>query len=170
MGRNAISTMMAPVLIFLVQVLVLKDIVLYGYAFCFLYVFLILLLPMDMNPLAQLISAFVIGILVDVFYNTPGLHASACVLMVFLKVYWLQIMTPSGGYDSGARINVRTQGLQWFLGYSFPLILAHSLVLFFVEASGFSMFWSTLGKAFYSALFTLVMILIVQYLFYKKVR
>ena len=157
-------------MLMLVQVIALKDIVLYGYAFCFVYVFLLLLFPIDMNPLAQLVVAFFIGLVIDVFYNTLGMHAAASTLMVFLKIYWIQIMTPSGGYDTGARVNLRSQGLQWFLGYTYPLILVFCLMLFFIESAGFSGFWRTVGRAFYTSLFTMIMILMIQYLFYKKVK
>ena len=170
MGRNALASFLVPVLTFLVQVLVLKEVVLFGYAFCFIYVFILLQFHIEMNPMAQLLSAFVIGLLVDVFYNTLGMHASACTMLIFAKIYWIQVLTPSGGYDTGARVNLRTQGLQWFLGYTYPLVFIFCTILFFIEAGGFSMFWQTFGKAFYSSLFTVIMILIVQYLFYKKVK
>jgi len=167
---GALGGLIGAVLVFFVQVLALKGIVLYEYAFCFAYVIIFLQFHMDTNPVIQLVMAFLIGLGIDIFYNTLGIHAAASTLVVFLKIYWTTVLTPSGGYDSGAKINVRTQGLQWFITFAYPLILIHSLALFFIESASFRLFWPTLGKAFYSSVLTLFMVLILQYLFYKKMK
>jgi hypothetical protein len=112
----------------------------------------------------------IIGLTIDMFYNTLGVHAAACVFLAYTRIYWARIMTPSGGYDAIAKINVQTQGFERFITYSFPLIFVHSVLLFFIEAAGFTLFWQTLSKAFYSSVFTMVVILIIQYLFYKKMK
>ncbi|MBU2915584.1 Rod shape-determining protein MreD [Reichenbachiella agariperforans] len=127
-------------------------------------------MPVDTGAIIQLILAFIVGMIVDVFYNTLGMHAAACLGLVYLKMYWSRVMTPSGGYDAGAKINIRNQGFRWFVMFAYPLILIHSLLIFFIEAAGFSMFWKTLSTAFYTSLFTLAMILIIQYLFYRKIK
>lgn len=171
MGRyKFLSSAIGVVLLILGQVLLFKNLVLFDSAFCFAYLMIFLLLPIDTGSMVQLLFAFVIGLVVDVFYNTLGIHAAACVGFVFMKVYWQEVVTPSGSYDTGAKINVRYQGLTVFLMYSYPLVLVHSFLVFFIEAAGFSMFWRTLGIAFYSSLFTMMVIVIIQYLFYRKVR
>lgn len=167
---GSLGGLIGAIMMFFIQVLALKGIVLYEYAFCFAYIIIFLQLPMDTNPMVQLMTAFLIGLGIDAFYNTLGMHAAASALFVFLKIYWVKVLTPSGGYDAGVKINVRTQGLQWFIAFSYPLILVHSIMLFFTEASDLGLFWMTLVKAFYSSLFTLVMVLILQYLFYKKMK
>jgi amino acid permease len=55
-------------------------------------------------------------------------------------------------------------GFQWFLVYSLPLVFLHHVVLFFVEAGGFSMFWFTMLKVIGSVCFTMVVIILLQYL------
>lgn len=167
---NVFGGLIRAVLLILAQVILFKNLVLFDSAFCFAYILIFLTLPMDTNPIVQLIVGFVVGIIIDTFYNTLGIHAAASVLLVYLRIYWSQVMTPSGGYDSGPKINVRTQGLGWFLVYTYPLVFVHILLLLFIEAAGFGLFWQTLSKVFYSSIFTLVVILIIQYLFYKKMK
>ncbi|UXP33630.1 Rod shape-determining protein MreD [Reichenbachiella agarivorans] len=171
MGRfKFFEGIISVILLVLGQAVLFKNLVLFDVAFCFAYVMIFLLLSIETAAIVQLIYAFVMGMIIDIFYNTPGMHAAASLVFVFVKLYWAQAMTPSGGYDIGANINLKTQGLRWFVMYSYPLILVHSLVVFFVEAAGFSLFWRTITTAFYSSLFTLATILIIQYLFYKKVK
>ncbi len=167
---NNFGGLFRVILLVLAQMVFFKNLVLFDRAFCFGYILVFLMLPIDTNATVQLLVGFAVGIVIDSFYNTLGIHAAASVLLMYLRIYWSQAMTPSGGYDSGSRINARTQGLGWFLAYAYPLVFAHLLLLFFIEAAGFGLFWQTLAKVFYSSAFTLVAILIIQYLFYKKIK
>jgi hypothetical protein len=47
--------------------------------------------------------------------------------------------------------------------YSIPLVFLHHAVLFFTEAGGFGIFWFTLSKVMTSLLFTMSIILLLQY-------
>ncbi|MEQ6119322.1 Rod shape-determining protein MreD [Reichenbachiella sp. MALMAid0571] len=155
-------------IIILAQVFIFKDLILFGSAFCFFYVLIFFLLPIDTNPLMQIFFGFVVGLLIDTFYNTQGVHASAATFLMFVRPFWLNILSPGSGYGAADRINIRTQGFQWFLTFTYPLILIHCILLFFVEAYSFTNFWTTLAKGFYSSLFTLIVVLIIHYLFINK--
>ena len=157
-------------MIILAQVVLFKGLVLFGVGFCFIYLIVFLLLPKDVSPILQLLLGFTTGLIIDTFYNSPGIHALVSTFMMYLRPYWITVLTPSGGYDIGTKMNVKAQGVQWFTSYALPLIFAHYLILFFVEASGFRLFWLTLSKAFYSSLFTFIVVIIVQYLFTKRSR
>lgn len=148
----------------ILQVVLLKNLVLFNTSFCFLYVAFILLLPVEMSNLRLMLIAFLLGISVDIFYNSLGLHTMALVLLAYLRNYWLVTITPQGGYDIGTPPTLSANGLQWFLVYTLPLVFVHHLVLFFVEASGFTLFWYTMLKAVSSLLFTMAVMLLLQYL------
>lgn len=169
MGRfNYLRTFLAGLVLLLLQALVLKDVVLFEDGFCFAYMLVLLLIPIETSRTLQLAIGFFIGLIMDSFYLTFGVHAAACTMLMFLRPFWLSVMTPSGGYDTGIKINIRNQGFQWFISYTLPLIWVHALMLFIVEIASWSLLWQILVRSFYSAIFTLVIILIIQYLFYKK--
>jgi hypothetical protein len=147
------------------QVLILKNIVLFNTAFCFLYVAYLFFLPVDSNPLLLMLAGFLLGLTVDVFYDSLGLHAFACVFVMYTRNYWLSSITPQGGYDINDTPSISAHGMQWFLVYTIPLVFMHHAVLFYIEAGGFGMFWFTLWKVITSTIFTTVVTLIVQYLF-----
>jgi hypothetical protein len=154
----------------IVQVMILQNVVLFDKSFCFLYVAFLLLLPVDIGVLGLLVLGFVTGLVIDIFYDSLGIHAAASVFIMFIRNYWLNLITPQGGYDSGAIPNIELNGWQWFLGYIVPLIFIHHLVLFYIEAAGFGLFGFTLIKVILSTLFTSLAVVIVQYIFYKKRR
>jgi len=147
------------------QVIILKHAVLFHTAFCFLYVAFLLSLPVETNKIVLMLAGFVMGFVIDIFYDSLGLHAMASVLIMYLRNYWLIALTPQGGYDSSSVPSLAAYGPQWFIVYCLPLILVHHAVLFYTEAGGFGYFWHTLSKVFASTGFTLITVLIVEYIF-----
>ncbi len=164
MSRSGIIVFFSFFIYLLVQVTLLKGLVLYDTALCFLYVAFILLLPIEMNSLTLMVIGFSLGFLVDVFYDSLGLHASTLVLIAYLRNYWLSVISPQGGYDSGTGPTMAVNGVQWFLVYTIPLVFLHHFVLFFIEAGGFVTFWHTMLKVIASLMFTMSVIILVQYL------
>jgi hypothetical protein len=165
MNRNLIIQAVSFFIYLFYQVLILKNIVLFNTAFCFLYVAYLFFLPVESNPLALMAAGFLMGLAVDVFYDSLGLHAFACVFVMYVRNYWLSSITPQGGYDTNDTPSIAAHGMQWFLVYTIPLVFMHHAVLFYIEAGGFGMFWFTLWKVITSTIFTTVVTLIVQYLF-----
>ncbi|MEQ8924174.1 MAG: Rod shape-determining protein MreD [Fulvivirga sp.] len=154
----------------LVQALILQNVVLFDKAFCLAYVAFLLCLPVDIGILMGLLLGFITGLSVDIFYDTLGMHAFACVFIMFIRSYWLNMITPQGGYDVGSLPTINLNGWQWMLGYIFPIVFVHHLVLFYIEASSFGLFWFTLSKVILSTFFTTGVIFIGQYLFYRSRR
>jgi len=165
MNRSAFIQALSFFLYLFFQVLIFKNAVLFHTAFCFIYIAYLLLLPVETNPLFLMLIGFVMGIVIDMFYDSIGLHAMSCVLIMYLRNHWLARLTPQGGYEISAVPGIAMSGVQWLLVYITPLILLHQAVLFFTEVGGFQYFWFTLVKVLTSTLFTIIVILIVQYLF-----
>lgn len=164
MNFNVVKTI-AFFLFLLVQVLLFKNVVLFHTAFCFLYVVYLLTFPVETNPLIMMLIAFAMGLGVDIFYDSMGLHAMSSVFMVYVRGYWLTRITPQGGYDRNSLPTLAMNGTQWFIIYALPLVFLHHTVLFFAEAGGATYFWFTLFKVAMSTLFTLVAIVISEMMF-----
>lgn len=165
MSRINIIQIIAFFIYLFYQVLILKNIVLFNTAFCFLYVAYLFFLPVESNPLFLMFAGFLMGFAIDIFYDSLGLHAFSCVLVMYVRNYWLSLITPQGGYDVSATPSIAINGMQWFLVYTIPLVFLHHSVLFFVEAGGFGMFWFTLWKIIMSTIFTTMVTVVVQFLF-----
>jgi hypothetical protein len=165
MSRLNIIQVIAFFIYLFYQVLILKNIVLFNTAFCFLYVAYLFFLPVESNPLFLMFAGFIMGFAIDIFYDSLGLHAFSCVLVMYVRNYWLSLITPQGGYDSSATPSIAINGMQWFLVYTIPLVFLHHSILFFVEAGGFGMFWFTLWKIITSTIFTALVTVVVQFLF-----
>lgn len=170
MNRSGILVVIYFSVYLLAQVMLFKQLVLFNTAFCFFYVAFILLLPIETNALVLMGIAFLLGFCVDIFYDSLGLHALSLVLMAYLRNYWLNTVTPQGGYDAGEGPTLAVNGLQWFVVYSLPLVFVHHLVLFFTEVGGFGIFWYTMLKVITSLTFTMGVILFLQYSSFERRR
>ncbi|WP_194972754.1 rod shape-determining protein MreD [Aquiflexum lacus] len=155
---------------FLFQVLILKNLVLFGIAFCFLYIFFILLLPVQVKTIPTLLISFILGLGVDLFYDTMGIHTAALVAVGFIRYRWLQVLVPTGGYDDDLMPSILNMGFGWFLSYSLPLILIHHSIFFYIESLGTDLFMSSVQKIIGSAIFVFIMSIIVQLLLYRRRR
>jgi len=156
------------IVLVLLQVLLIDNIQISGYIHPFFYVIFILLLPFETPGWVVLVSAFFLGLSVDLFEHTPGLHASATVFMGFLRPGVLKMIAPRNGYEPQTFPRVTYYGFSWFLQYSMILVFAHHLFLFFVEVFTFTDFFGTLLRVILSTLFSLILIVLSQFLIYRK--
>lgn len=156
------------IVLVLFQVLVLNNIQFSGYMNPFMYVLFILLLPFETPRWLLLISGFLLGLSVDIFSNTLGLHASATVFMAFMRPYVLRVISPRDGYESGTYPRVFYYGLTWFLNYAVILVVMHHLFLFYFEVFRFSEFFRTLLRIILSSSFSILIIVLSQYIIYRK--
>jgi hypothetical protein len=170
MNRGTLLHAVYFVLYLMAQVMLFRQLVLFNTAFCFLYVAFILLLPIETNPMVLMLTGFLLGFGIDVFYDSLGLHALSLVFVAYIRNYWLATITPQGGYDAGQGPTLAVNGLQWFMVYSIPLVFIHHAVLFFAEAGGFGIFWFTMSKVMTSLMFTMTVILLFQYFSLRRRR
>ena len=156
------------IVLVLVQVLIIKNIELGRFINPFIYVLFIIVLPFETPKWALLMSGFIIGITIDMFYDTAGMHAAACVFIAYIRPTVLKLFSPRDGYEFGTQPTIQYLGVPWFLSYSGILIVLHHFVLFFIEIFRFSEFFSTFFRVIVSSIFTALLVVISQYLFYTK--
>lgn len=154
----------------LFQVLFLKNFSLYNLAIPWFYVLFILLLPLRTSNFLLFLLSFLLGLSVDMFSNSPGLHAAACTAMAFCRILLIRVITPRDGYESAVEPGIKSMGLRWFLMYSSVLVVIHHLVLFNLEIFRLQEFLISSARAISSAIFTLFLIILSQYLFSRKRR
>ena len=152
----------------LLQVLILNNIRLGGMINPYLYVLVVLSLPIETPSWLILLIGAILGLSVDLFTHTLGIHMTSTVFLAFIRPILLRYIAPREGYEFNTTASIRDMGVGWYLSYAAILILLHHTFLFFVEAFTISGLWHTLGKVVLSSLFTLVLVMIFQYLGYQK--
>ena len=167
MNKGPVWYILLFVVTVIIQVLFMNNMQFSRFVNPYFYVLFILLLPINFPRYLMLILGFLIGLTIDIFSNTPGIHASATVFMAFLRPFVInasnlddkeQIMCPT----------IANIGFAMFLRYAAIMILIHHLFLFYVEIFSFHGFFQTLLRSFLSSIFTLIFIVISQYLIFRK--
>jgi hypothetical protein len=153
-----------------VQILLFKNLALFGVAFCFIYLLYFLLLPIEFKTIPVLFIAFFSGLLVDLFYDTMGIHTASLILFVFIRGFWIKILIPTGGYDTNIQPTIFNMSFGWFATYSLPLLLIYHFMFFFIENLGTDLYFSIVQKAVSSVIFVFIMGIVVQLLFYRNKR
>ncbi len=125
----------------------------------------IILLPLRTPRALIILLGFAIGITVDFFYNSLGVHASAAVFTAFIRPFLLRIMEPRGGYNVNYSPTAARMGLGWFLRYASIMLFLHLFFYFSVEAFTFVYIVDILMKTIVSFVVSMVFIIIYQLLF-----
>jgi len=153
---------------FALQLLVLNNINLGGYINPYIYILFIILLPFNTPGWLLLILGFFTGLTMDSFSNTLGMHSSATLFLSFIRPYIISIISTSENTDKASSPNLSSNGLEWFIRYSLILIVAHHIVLFYLEAFTFAHFFLTLARVLISSAITFLFILLSQFFIFNK--
>lgn len=168
--KSLITFIFLVIVLGLIQILLLKNLALFGIAFCFIYLVGILSFPTSIPTIPLLLISFILGLLIDVFYDTLGIHALAATFLAFLRPHWLKVISPSGGYDDTTNPTISEMGIGWYISYAWPLIFGFCLLFFLTDQWGTGRFLNALNKSFFSSTFTVLLAIIVQLLFFKRRR
>lgn len=158
---TALQNIFRFILLVLLQVLVLNNIQLLGYINPYLYILFILSLPYKMPRWLTLVLAFVIGLTIDIFSNTMGMHAFATVFVTFMRTGIIKLFT-SIEEGNNPTPSFHTFGVSAYIKYIVLIILMHHTILFFLEAFSFVHFWIISTKILLSSLITILFVLGVQ--------
>lgn len=146
----------------LLHIFVARHLVLFDYAFCFIYVGAILFLPIEINLTSLLIISFFTGVIIDSFDNTLGLHASASVLIAYLRPIIIRYQLGQKLTEGRLQLSIRELGFPTFMSYILMLISIHHIILFLVEAGNLSLLPYTFLKIVSSILFTTTCIILTR--------
>jgi len=168
MSRAIIVNLIRFVVLVFIQVFLLKNITLYNLSTPYLYILFILLLPFELPNILLFVLAFILGLTVDAFYNTPGLHAAACVLLAFVRVLFISITVQKDGFDNEPEPTLSVMGFRWFFTYALILTLFHHFFLFNLEVFRLSEIQYTLSRVVLSSIFTVFLMLMSGLIFYRS--
>jgi len=147
-----------------------SNFVLFDLGWNFFYLGFLLFLPIETSIVVQLLLGFGLGFTVDVFQDTGGLYAAAAVFTAYLRPWVLRLLTPRDGYDAADAVNIHQMGWQWMMVYLVLLVVLHHATFFLLELGSFLSLGFTLAKIVVSTLYTTLVMLIVQLVFFPTRR
>ncbi|WP_298393799.1 rod shape-determining protein MreD [Flavobacterium sp.] len=162
MNSAMLFNMARFILLLAVQVVIFNNFNFLGYINPFPYILFIILYPVNGNKYALLLSSFFLGITMDLFCNSGGVHATACLLLAFVRPSIFK-------FSFGLSYEYQTVRLNDTLTperFSFILIavIIHHLTLFVLEVFTFEYLWDIVLRTIISTIFTLIICILIIYL------
>ncbi len=151
----------------LLQVLVLNNILLLGYINPYLYIVFVFLYPIKENRFSILFLAFLLGLCVDAFSNSGGIHTFATVFIAYLRLFVFKVIfkkTPS----EYLLFNLRHEPFDKVFNYTAILTLTHHFILFSLTNFSFYNLSNVLMNTLFSSVFTLLLYFLGSFIFRKK--
>jgi rod shape-determining protein MreD len=157
------------VLLLLLQVFVLNNILLHQLVSLNLYMLFVLLLPFNLPRPALMLLALLMGLSMDMFMNTMGMHAAACVFIAYLRPFIINILSPQGGFETTQKTpSMTSMGVSQFLIYAAILVFLHNLIFFILEVFGFGGFFYLLLKIIFSTAASIFLVVLYELLFFSR--
>jgi hypothetical protein len=128
----------------------------------------IMLLPFETGIFTLMILGFFLGLIIDIFSNTYGLHVSSLLIMAYLRPIIFKFYGPREGYDPLKEPSIFDMGSRWFLFVFGYLLLIHHFWYFLVEIFRFDQFLLILQKTIFSVIISYLLCIVLQTFIIKK--
>lgn len=162
MSSTILNNIARFVFLLFFQVLVFNNINLFGYINPYPYVLFIILFPVNANKNVLLITSFALGLFLDYFLNSGGVHAIACLILAFIRPYFFKLSFGLSYEYQTVRLNdVVTPERFSFILFS---VATHHFILFLVEIFSVDFIWEIGIRTVVSTLLTVIFCLLIIYL------
>ena len=148
------------ILLFLLQIVVLQQLY-FWYVVPLVYVYILIRWPSTLSPGWLLSLGFLLGLLVDINADTPGMHAAATTFVAFLRPALLKGFIPKEEIEN-LEPRERSMGFIPFWKYVISIVLLHHTALYLLESFSFFDPLLLLVKIIGSALLSLLLIFLFE--------
>lgn len=150
------------ILLLAIQIIIFNNMNFLGYISPFPYILFIILYPVNGNKSALVVTSFLLGIIMDLFSNSGGTHATACLVLAYFRPSIFKFAFGLSYEYQTIKINdVLTPQRFSFILLS---VVIHHFTLFLLEAFQLSFILDTLITTVLSTVFTIIICIIIIYL------
>ena len=162
MNSALLNNLARFILLLAAQVLLFNNINFLGYINPFPYILFIILFPVNGNKFGLLGASFLLGLLMDMFLNSGGVHTTSCIILAFFRPAIFK-------FSFGLSYEYQTVKINDVLTperFSFILlsVVLHHIVLFILEIFTFDFFLNIIVRTLVSTLFTIIISILIIYL------
>tara|TARA_A100000171_G_scaffold47762_1_gene54256 strand:+ start:42991 stop:43497 length:507 start_codon:yes stop_codon:yes gene_type:complete len=149
-----------------VQILLFNHINFLGYVNPYPYIIFILVFPFTGNKSLLIFLGFLLGLSVDIFSDSGGVHAAACVFLAYIRPLLLKFSFGVSYEFNTIKLSKADFGAR--ITYVSVAVVLHHLALFSLEIFNISHILLVLKSTLFSSIFTIVLLLCITLLFSRK--
>ena len=162
MNSNFILNIIRFITLLIIQIFVLNQINFGGWINPYIYILFIILYPINSNKFGFITASFLLGLIMDIFSDSGGVHATATLLLAYVRPSFLR-------FTFGLSYEYQTIRIAEKLSvdrFTFIMIsiLFHHLILFTLELYRFDLFFEIITRTILSTIFTFIICIISIYL------
>ncbi|MDO4229487.1 MAG: rod shape-determining protein MreD [Capnocytophaga sp.] len=151
------------IILVLLQVLIFNHIGYLGYIHPMVYLIFILIFPYREERIPFLFAAFLIGLWVDIFSNTGGIHAASSVFVAYIRSRIIRIVF--GQNFEYQEIKLPTLPFAKVFSYTTIIVVLHHTLFYFLEVFNFNHLFTTILKIGTASASTIAVCLLSIYIF-----
>lgn len=170
--NNVIANILRFFVLLLVQVAICQHISLFGYMTPALFLLALYLLPLEIPLSLQYVIGFATGFVTDAFAHTLGVSSFACTLLMFLRPYIVRMLNGANNvkFENIDRPVPGVKDFRWVFLYTLTLTSIYEVVAVLLETMTFKNFGHTLLVIVGNTLFSVFVILCIEYIFHSRVK
>lgn len=167
MNNLVLNNIIKFISLLLLQVLVLNHVNLFGFINPLVYIVWVLLFPIKKNKATLLLLSFLLGLSIDFFSDSGGIHAAATLFIAYIRIPVLNAILGKSDFDY-VLFNLRS--IAFIKAFSFIAILTfiHHFVVFSLEYFSFNSISSILYNTLLTGIFTIILSILGIILFTKR--
>ncbi len=137
MSKIILQFIILTLVLILAQVLVFNHICLFNVAVPMVFIYVIVRLPITLSTNQLLTIAFFLGLIIDIFSDTPGMNALACTVLAMLRRPILRLYVPREEDLTRPEPTLQSLGTAVYLKYLLTMTLVYCSLIFIIEAFTF---------------------------------
>ena len=122
----------------LFQVLVFNRIILFNIAIPIIFIYFLIRLPINLKLYYVFTLAFILGLIIDIFSDTPGVNALACTLIAALRIPIYYAYMEKDDITSRLTPCISTMGFVDYSKYLLTFIVIYCVFVFTIEYFNFA--------------------------------
>lgn len=166
MKRSYLYEVIWFVVLILLQVLLLNRISLFGIATPVLYIYFLLKLPRGKNLFYVIISGFLMGLIIDIFLNTPGMNAAATTIVAAYRKPVMNLFFEKEEYNEFVPGIYTAAGP--FVRFTIVMVMLHLTLLFFIESFTLFNLMNTLLRIAASSFISILLVIALDSLIFRR--
>ena len=169
--NNVIANILRFLILLTAQVAICQHICLFGYMTPALFLLALFLLPLELPLSLQYLIGFASGFVVDAFAHTFGVSSFACTVLMFLRPYISRWLNGSNNiFENIDRPVPGVKDFRWVFFYTLILSSVYEILAVLLETMTFKNFGHTLLVILGNIIFTVFVILCIEYIFYSRTK
>lgn len=168
MNSNFFINIFRFVILVSLQILLFNNIKLFGYLNPFPYVLFILLYAVNSNKSLLLISSFLLGLTIDMFGDTGGIHATACLILAYIRPSIFKFSFGLSYEYQTIKISEKVSSER--ITFIVLGVFIHHFIVYTLELLRFGLFLDVLLRTIFNTIFTTIICILTIYLIKSNKR